>query len=241
MTNSPAVLQRSASASIIASVCVLIALMQLVAGFIILNTPEGSILLSTADSFLAMRIFLPLGFAVFLNLATGAAVYLLRVEALLCFGCLLARLLAMLFHRPAQLFTVLDLCFLLVLLYFTMRLFRQSSAHRFTMLFIGLTVGHLTVLATSLPAYLRLVSMGSQPPLVVLAALLGCGILYGAVLAMQSRPQFARKLFLCSALATGLTLPAWGARYEFSAPFWLGVPLALFGFAQVSAHCRSRL
>lgn len=234
-------IRRNASAIIIASVCVLTAPMQLLAGFTILDTPEGSLLLSTADSFLYLRIFLPFGFAVLLNLAAGVAVYLMRIEALAVVGCLLARRLAAAVGSPVQLITVLDVSILLVLLYFTMRLFRPASARRFTMLLTGLTAGHLTVLLTQLPAYLMLVSTGSKPPLAVLAALAGCAGLYAAVLAMPSRPALARKLFLFAAFAMGLTLPAWSLRYGFSAPFWLGLPLALFGFAQVSAHCRSRL
>jgi hypothetical protein len=233
--------KRNASAGILASICLLTALMQLVAGMTILNEPEGRILLSTAGSGMVARILLPLGLAVCLNLAAGVTVYLMRIEALACLGCLLARRLALAVGSPLQLISVLDLLLLFVLLYFAMRLFQPSSARRYTMLLIGLTLGHLSILLTSLPAFLMLVSSGSQRPFVVLAALLGCLSLYVAVPAMRSRPQRAGKLFLFAALAMGLTLPAWSLRYGFSAPFWLGVPIALFGFAQVSAHWRSRL
>jgi hypothetical protein len=226
--------RQGVSAVIIASICLMSALLQFAAALLLFEDDLGR------------RMMLPLGLSVLLNLATGIAVYLIRIEALACLGCLLARRLALAVGSPIQTVAVLDLLFVLILLYFTMRLFRPSSTRRFTMLLIGLTLGQLSILLTNLQFHFALVSTGSKSPLVVLAALIGCGALYVAVLAMRSRPERARKFFLFAAIAMGLTLPAWGLRYGFSAPFWLGVPVALFGFGltrhpranpdQVSAH-----
>jgi hypothetical protein len=226
--------KRGMSAVVIASICLMSALLQFVAALLLFEDDSG------------MRMIPALGLSIVLNLATGIAVYLIRIEALACLGCLLARRLALAVGSPIEAIAVLDLLFLLVLLYFTMRLFRQSSARRFTMVLIGLTLGHLSILLTNLQFYFALVSTGSQSPLAALAALLGCGALYVGVLAMRSRPERARKFFLSAAFAMGLTLPTWESRHGISAPFWLGVPVALFGFGltrhlgakpvQVSAH-----
>jgi hypothetical protein len=181
-------------------------------------------------------------------LAAGFAVYLMRIEALACMGCLLARLLARMVNTPVQLVTMLDLLFLLVLIYFMMRLFEQSSTlgararqgwrHPFAMMLVGLAAGHLTVLISNLQAYPMLVSNGSVSPLLALAALVGCGAFYAAVLMMHSRPGRAKNLFLFAALAMGLSLPAWSYRYGFSTPFWSGVPVALLGFG-LARHLRA--
>jgi hypothetical protein len=226
--------KRGMSAVVIASICLMSALLQFVAALLLFEDSMGR------------RMLPSLGLSVVLYLATGIAVYLVRIEALACLACLLARRLAMAVGSPIQTIPVLDLLFLLVLLYFTMRLFQPPAARRFTMVLIGLTLGHLSILLANLQFYPVLVSTGSKSPLTVLAALLGCGALYAGVLAMRSRPEWARKFFLFAAFAMGMTLPAWGLRYGFPAPFWLGVPVALFGFgltrhpsakpAQVSAH-----
>lgn len=75
-----------------------------------------------------------------------------------------------------------------------------------------------------------LVSNGSVAPVLALAALIGCGALYAAVLMVHWRPARAKTTFLVAALAIGLSLPGWGVRYGFSAPFWLGLPLAVLGW-----------
>jgi hypothetical protein len=107
------------------------------------------------------------------------------------------------------------------------------------MLLVGLAAGHLTVLINKVQAYPMLVPTGSVSPLLPLAALIGCGAFYAAVLMMQSRPDRARKFFLFAALAMGLSIPAWSYRYGLSTPFWLGVPIAVLGFG-LTRHLRAR-
>jgi hypothetical protein len=225
--------KRGMSAVVIASICLMSALLQFVAALLLFEDSMGR------------RMLPSLGLSVVLYLATGIAVYLVRIEALACLACLLARRLAVAVGSPIQTIPVLDLLFLLALLYFTMRLFQRPAARRFTMVLIGLTLGHLSILLPNMRFYPVMVSTGYKAPLVVLVALAGCAALYAAVLAMRSRPALARRGFLFSALAIGLTLPAWGLQRGFTAPFWLGVPVALFGFGvvrqmnrpvQVSAH-----
>jgi hypothetical protein len=243
MSNDSRVLERGTAAYIIASVCVLTGLSQFVAALVILGQPAGSEFLSTANAVMRARILLPLGITISINLITGVAVYLMRIEALACMGFLLARLLGRMAGTSVQFTTALDLSLLLVLIYFTIRMFAQSSTlrgtapsgwrHPLAMLFLGLTTGHLTLLITNLQAYAMLIPTGALSPVLTVGALIGCGALYVAVMMMQSRPDRAKKFFLFAALAMGLSLPAWSHRYGFSAPFLLGAPLAILGFGLV--------
>jgi hypothetical protein len=246
-TNSP-ILERRTAPSIIASICMLTALMQLVAGITIFNNASADGIVAAADNVMLMRIFLPLAIAIFLNLAASVTVYLMRCEAVAFMGCSLATLLAKMLGNPVQVASVTDLALLLALLYFTIRLFQRSAVSRagaaasarnpFTMLLIGLTAGQVVVLLSNLEAYPTLVSTGAVSPLAALSTLVGCGALYAAVLVIRTRPARATKLFLFAALAMGISLPGWNYRYGASAPFWLGLAVALLGYV-LAAYLRA--
>jgi len=226
---------------VLASACVLAALVQIGVALMVLRQPAADAWLSTADGALRARVLLPAGIAVCMELAAGLAVYMMRVEALACMGCLLARLCARMVDGPVPLVKLLDLSFFLILTWFMVRLFARSATshasappgrHRpRVMLLVGLAFGHLTVLANDLPAWFALVSTASVSLLAVLGGLFGCGALYAAAAMLQARPQRAATLFVFAALALALSLLAWGGQYAFAAPFWLGVPVAILGVA----------
>lgn len=116
---------RRPAAYVIALTCILTALFQIAATWILINQPETSAVLSAGDDAMRIRLFLPLCIAICMNLAAGVLVYLMRIEALACMGYLLIQLFArMLGKPPVQPVTLLDLSFLLVMTYFTIRLFR---------------------------------------------------------------------------------------------------------------------
>ncbi len=232
---------RRLGAYVIASACILTALFQIAAALILLNQAEISAALSVGDDAMRIRIFLPLCVAICMNLAAGIFVYHMRIEALACMGYLLIQLFARMFGKPpVQPLTFLDLSILIVTIYFTIRLFRHSSAprpetqsiwkHPVGMLLIGLAGGHLTVIGLNWQAYPALISMGAVSPQTALAAFIGCVAFYTAILILQVRIAIAKKLFLLGAVAMGMSLPAWKIAYGLSAPFWIGVPVALFGF-----------
>lgn len=218
--------RRPRAAYIIALVCLVTALLQLAAGVVIFKT------LSASESVSPGLSFLPLAISVVLNLGAACAVYLMRVEALACLACLLARLLARMFGHSIQLETMLDLALLVALIYFTLRLFKVGTGWRplLVMLLLGAVAGHLTVLIGNLPAYWMLVGTGSVSFFAALLTLISCVALYVAVLMLHAHPQRAKKLFLIAALGSGMSLSAWDLQYVFSAPLWLGVALALIGF-----------
>lgn len=240
MPHDPTIIERGKAVHIIAAIFILIGLMQVFAGIKLLYQADALAWSATADILTRTRVLAPLGLAASINLATGFAVYMMRVEAMACLGYLLASRLAFAVGKPLLPLTLPDLSLLLGLTYFTMRLFDRSSTfgakgrpgwrHPLVLLLLGLAAGHLTVLVGNLRAYPMLVSNGSVSPLLALATLIGCGAFYAAVLMTRSRPERAQKLFLLAVLGMGLSLPAWSYRYPFSSPFWSGALIALFGF-----------
>lgn len=240
MPDEAIVSKRSMTANIIAAICVITALMQTVAAVLMLNEAGASAELAGAGNATLLRIFLPLLIAIGIKLVAGVAVYRMRLEALACMGYLLAGVLAALINRRAPLSAVGDLVLLLALIFFTMRLFLGSTTrrppsksgwqHPAVMLLLGLAAGNLQVFALAWPAYPELLATGSVSILMALLALIGCCAFYAATLLMRSRPARAKIFFLLGAVAMGLSLPGWHIQYSFSTPFWLGVPLALFGF-----------
>lgn len=231
---------RGMAAYVITVICVVSALMQLAAGLIALKEAPESPPLLPGQQVMAAYIILSLGIGIVAHLAAGAAVFRLRTEALACMGYLLTPSLSKLIGAPLVPVTVLNVLFYLVLIYFTIRLFERSPALRAsvrsdrlllcTMVLLGLAAGHLIVLIRYSFAYPTLVRIGVLAPILVLAGLAGCVAFYAAVLTIRSRPERAKKLFLFAAVVTALQLPTWVHRWSMAAPFWLEVPIALFGF-----------
>lgn len=109
------------------------------------------------------------------------------------------------------------------------------------MLLLGSAGGHLVGIGISWQAYSKLISMGAVSRQTALAAFVGCGAFYMAILILQVRTVIAKKLFLFGAIAMGISLPAWNSAYGLSAPFWTGVPAALFGFGLARHSERTQL
>lgn len=237
MSTDTLALKRGANVYAIAAVCVITALMQLAAGLMVFKGAPSQPSSLPGQQFMTHYVVFSWGISTLLIFVAGVAVYLMRTAALAFMGYLLAHSLSRLVGQPVPLATVLGVPFYPVLIYFTIRMFEQSPAVRSsrlqltTLLFVGMVAGHLTVLLRNVYAYPTLAAAGALSPVLVLAALVGCVAFYTAALTLTSRPERARKLFLFAALFTGLQLPAWGYRWGFAAPFWLEVPIALFGFA----------
>ncbi|WP_198120435.1 hypothetical protein [Massilia rhizosphaerae] len=247
-TESPA-LKRDLAAYIISAICWLSALMLLAAGLMVLNDAPAVPPLNTIAGITTAYVLLLWGVTCVVQVATGCAVFLMRTEALAGMGYLLTNSLSELFGRPNVPVTFFDALYYLALIYFTVRLFERSPRrrspvqsdrrHLYRMLLLGLAANHLTVLIRYSYAYPELARSGALPPILVLAALVGCGAFYAAILTIRSHPERAKKLFLFAALFTALQLPEWGYRWSMATPFWLEVPIALFGFALARHWCKA--
>jgi hypothetical protein len=239
MTTDTLAFKRGMNVYAITAICVVVALMQLTAGLMVLNRAPDGMAAAPGQQFILGFVVLSWAISTLLLLVTGAAVYLMRTEALAIMAYLLVHNVAKLVGGPFLLVGVLDLPFYPILMYFTIRMFERSAAlpparanrlHLFTMVLFGLAAGHLAELICNAWAYHILVSIGSLSPILALAALAGCIAFYTAVVTITSRPERTRKLFLFAALFTGLLLPACDLRWGVVAPLWLEVPMALFGF-----------
>ena len=247
-TESPA-LKRDLAAYVISAICWLSALNVLASGVMILkDAPEGPPL-NTVAGMTTAYVLLLWGVSCVVQLATGCAAFLMRTEALAGMGYLITNSLSKALDWPNAHVAFFDALYYLALIYFTARLFERSPTrrspvqsdrrHLYTMLLLGLAAGHLTVLIRYSHAYPDLARSGSLPPILVLAGLIGCGAFYTAILTIRSQPERAKKLFLFAALFTALQLPGWHFKWAISAPFWLEVPIALFGFALARHWCKA--
>lgn len=231
--------QRGTAVYVLATMCLVIMLVYLAGNLLVLAAPAPSAMLAQADTAMRVRILAPIVIFACMYLAAGVAVYMVRTEALAFMGCLLARQVGRMIQAPVQLTGALDVLLVLALVFFMMRLFQRAPAlrargqsgsrHLLAMLLVGLAAGQLTVLVNYLQSYPALVANGSISPLAALAALTGCAAMYAAVAMMRARPERAKKFFLFAAVAAALALPAWRSPYGLSTPFWLCVPIALFG------------
>jgi hypothetical protein len=237
--------ERSKFVSALAAACVLTAFLQVAAGLFTVNQYAQSGLLENAGRIIGMPVLLAIGIGASLNLGAGVALYLMRIEALAFLGCSLARRCQTMAGHPVQLMTVIDLGIHVAVVWFSIRLFVRSSPDRVTgapawrpplaMLLTGLAAGHLIVLVSEWNAFRLLLPTGSVPPLVALAGLGGSALLYAGASMIHWRPKRAGQLLLLAAIALGLSIPGWRSLSILSAPFWLGVPIAVFGFG-VTRH-----
>lgn len=228
----------------ITAVCVLAGLMQLAGGLMIFNTPFNEPPPLPGQQFMTSYVIFTWGVGTVVLFATGAAVYLMRTAAIVFMGYLLAHSLATLVGRPLLLVSVLNVPFYPVLTYFTLQMFERSPAvrsrHLHRLLLLGLAAGHVTVLLRYAYAYPSLTASGVFSPVLIVAALVGCAAFYTAVLTIGPRPERAKKLFLFAAVFTALQLRWWSYRWSLSAPFWLEVPVASYGFWLARRWSRQR-
>lgn len=241
MTNDTVLPKRGVACYLLASIYVLIALMQVLAGVVMYKHHGAGDFLSNAGVDVRVRVIAPLVVAIVLHLAAACAVYLLRVEALAFLGYLLEKMLQSTIYLPFQATRAADIVIMSGLVFFTVRLFEKSPGLHAesgavlrrprTMLLIGLVAGQLVGLINTSPSYFTLVSTGSVSVAAMCSALIGCAALYIALSMMRSCPQRAKTVFLFAAMAMGVSLPGWPSRFGFAIPFRLGVPIALAGFA----------